>query len=464
MLGSFVSKLFFISVLALVEKLHAQGDASSACGNVLQQGVYNIFSSSASSATYAEFQSAMCSLNSSTSFSEYYNSAHSETARGTYNSFSTAVKASYGLFGGSFSTEGQHSDSEMSKEQFETFQKLSSSYQSQYCGSNSGKSGSAQYFNQYMQTINPQVYSAYQSCISLYSTGVRFTSQNGWGANSVFVNLMFVTTSFGSKALLSGIEIVPEGAATCKLYGDKGPTQKFYASLIPDETYSVACKSNNNATVDVVTVAVTTSHGTYITYLYNKPPNPLLEQLQSQVTQLQAELQFYATQLQNQITRVNATAEKAANGPAGHPMKQTVYQSGSGVFTVSTNPSPLYFRVKAVGGGGGGCGGFSVTSSFGGCGGNGAHTVFGDNILFADGGSGPPAGGGSSPSPGGDASCAQINGLSCFHGSGRNGILNQYLSPGTANSGHPGVIPLSEESGVLVEMGADIIQLVMVDS
>ena len=63
------------------------------------------------------------------------------------------------------------------------------------------------------------------------------------------------------------------------------------------------------------------------------------------------------------------------------------FTSGSGTYTTPTSPrSPLYIRVRMVGGGGGGSG--SMQSGSSGAGGNGGATTFGSSLLSAGGGSG----------------------------------------------------------------------------
>jgi hypothetical protein len=360
--------LFFLCVALLFDKI-AGGDASSACGNVLQQGVYNVFSSSKSTSTYAQFQSSMCSMDSSMTHEEYKNSGKNAQSRSSYDALN--VDAS---FLDIFSAGGGHEseNKEMTASQFEEFKKAVASYQSQYCGSKSENSGSSDLFNSYMRTISPEVFSAYQSCISLYSTGIQFSSQYGWGADSSFINIEFASDTYGARAEINGIVIVPDNSASCIFFGDKGPTNKFSASLVTDKTYTVACKSHHNATVDVMTIAISTTQGIYMTYLYNQPPAPLLSQLQAQVTQLQSKVTLLQT-----------------------PMKQTIFSSGSGVFAISANPSPVYLKVRMVGGGAGGDGTVTGTNSGLNSGTNGGNSVFGDNILIAVGGRCPGGGGGS---------------------------------------------------------------------
>src|SRR5271165_3636026 len=60
------------------------------------------------------------------------------------------------------------------------------------------------------------------------------------------------------------------------------------------------------------------------------------------------------------------------------------FTSGSGTYTTPTSPSPLYIRVKLVGGGGGGAG----SGISGGTGGTGVTTTFGTSLLSGTGGVG----------------------------------------------------------------------------
>lgn len=62
------------------------------------------------------------------------------------------------------------------------------------------------------------------------------------------------------------------------------------------------------------------------------------------------------------------------------------FLSGSGTYTTPTSPTPLYIRVKMIGGGGGGAGG--GTQGTPGSGSNGGNTTFGSSLLVANGGSG----------------------------------------------------------------------------
>jgi hypothetical protein len=139
--------LVFITVLLKGANVHAQGDASSACGNVLQQGVYNTISSSSTTTTYSQLQSSMCSFSSSMTYQEYLSAGSSGQSSSTYDNWN-ADASFLGISAG-----GGHSggNSQMTASQFEEFQKAAASYQSQYCGSSSSSSGSSDLFNSYMQ-------------------------------------------------------------------------------------------------------------------------------------------------------------------------------------------------------------------------------------------------------------------------------------------------------------------------
>lgn len=189
---------------------------------------------------------------------------------------------------------------QLTQEQFTQFVSLATSYQSAYCGSTSSSTeqGNPDTFNEYMQTVNPEVYAAYQSCIALYSTGIQFSSKYGYASSSAFINIKFVSNAFGAKALLTGLSVFPENGATCTLYGDTGATDKFYINLIPDQTYAIACKVNTECPTDVVTLGISTTQGTYLTYVYKAEPPTLLEQLQNQVNDLQSQI----NELKDQIS------------------------------------------------------------------------------------------------------------------------------------------------------------------
>jgi hypothetical protein len=82
-----------------------------------------------------------------------------------------------------------------------------------------------------------------------------------------------------------------------------------------------------------------------------------------------------------------------AEARLGSPVKQTVYTSGSGVFHLSTNPKPLYLKVRMVGGGAGGANsclnGGNQNSGV-----SGGSTTFGTNgYITAEGGDGNEPGG-----------------------------------------------------------------------
>jgi hypothetical protein len=289
--------LFFLCVPLIFEKVVSQSDASSACANVLQQGVYNVFSASTSTISYSQFQASMCAFQDSMTYDKYLSAGDDSASRSTYNAWN-ADASFFGISPGGGSSSGS---SQMTESEFNQFKSFQASYSSQYCVSSSGSSSNPQLFNQYMQTINPQVFSAYASCVSLYGKGIQFESQYGFRSSSAFINVEFTPTTFGEKATITGATIHPEGAATCQLFGDKGLSSKFYVAMVPDETYSIVCKSYNNASVDVVDIAISTTQGIYMTYLYNRPPTPFLSQLQAQVTQLQTKM----NQLESLLTTTN---------------------------------------------------------------------------------------------------------------------------------------------------------------
>jgi hypothetical protein len=331
MFALFLSPLVFITVLLKVAKVHAQGDASSACGNVLQQGVYNVLSSSKSTSTYAQFQSAMCSMSSTMTYSEYLNAGSNSQSSSSYFAWNAA--ASFMGIGASGGNSG--GQSQLSQSEFTQFQSAAASYQESYCGSSSASSGSSDLFNSYMRTISPEVFSAYQSCLSLYSTGIHFSSQYGWGSDSSFINIEFSSDTYGARAEINGIVIVPQGSASCIFFGDKGPTDRFSASLFPDKTYTVACKSNHNATVDVMTIAISTTQGIYMTYLYNQPPATLLSQLQAQVTQLQARIESLETNKD-----VGSYKDVTSYAPRAITARNTV---------TSLSPAPITVTIEQTG-------------------------------------------------------------------------------------------------------------------
>lgn len=437
------SNVFIVCVcvcLLFVTRTSGQ-DAAAACSGVMQQGVYNTFSSSSSSTSYSQFQSAVCSLDTAESYSDYAKSAAANSA--SSSAYSWNVAASGFGFGGSGGASG--SNSVMTADEYAQTQSLSSSYQKQYCGSNSGSSGDASEFNSFMQTLNPQVFDAYQSCIALYTTGIEFSNQYGYGSSSAFINVKFSSKTFGAKAILTGISIVPEHGAGCTLFGDTGATQKFFLNLVPDETYSIACRANTSSRADVITVGISTTQGTYLTYLYNREPPLLVKQVQDQVTTQQSQI----TRLTNDLATVQAILKL--------PVNITVLRTGTGIYNTPKHPSPSYLKVKMVGAGAGGSG-----ANDGASGTSGGNTLFGTNLFTAYGGSGNKGsncgGCGSMPTGtsgfsvcggcGGSATFGLayipggVGGTSYFGGSSAHNIVAGtaafFSSPGSNGAGGPG--------------------------
>jgi hypothetical protein len=99
------------------------------------------------------------------------------------------------------------------------------------------------------------------------------------------------------------------------------------------------------------------------------------------------------------------TLSANATGGSATTVTFTPYNSGSGFVTgtyvTPTNPSPLYLRVRLVGGGGGG----GSNESTGGTGGTGGNTTFGTSLLIADGG----VGGGPGSDAGGAGGSASVS-------------------------------------------------------
>jgi hypothetical protein len=149
----------------------------------------------------------------------------------------------------------------------------------------------------------------------------------------------------------------------------------------------------------------------------------------------------------------------------GAPNAPTIqkFTSGSGTYTTPTSPSPLYIRVRMVGGGGGG-GGSADPAGDAGQGGTGGTTTFGTALLTANGGvggreSGVAAGPGGSASisapgygtalSGGDGAPAAVTsfnggkaggngGSSAFGGAGAGGFPNSVADSGTTGKTNTG--------------------------
>lgn len=127
------------------------------------------------------------------------------------------------------------------------------------------------------------------------------------------------------------------------------------------------------------------------------------------------------------------------------PLAPTIQRlTGSGTYSLPTSPTPLYIRVRMVGGGGGSAGN---ATGFG-AGGAGGTTSFGTSLLIANGGSGSSttnAGG-----AGGTASIAYsstVNGTALSGGNGHGSSPIVYSAGGAggtnplggAGSGTPGL-------------------------
>lgn len=82
-----------------------------------------------------------------------------------------------------------------------------------------------------------------------------------------------------------------------------------------------------------------------------------------------------------------AASWSVISNPVGASLAPTVqkFTSGSGTYTTPTNPSPLFIRVRIIGGGGGGApGGPTITTP----GGNGGTSTFGTSMFSCTGGTG----------------------------------------------------------------------------
>lgn len=117
-----------------------------------------------------------------------------------------------------------------------------------------------------------------------------------------------------------------------------------------------------------------------------------------------------------------------------------VFTSGSGTYTRPSGPSPLYIRVRAVGGGAGGGGG--TTSGAGTDGVDGGNTTFGTTLIVANGGSkgikGSNAVGAGFGGIGGSASTGAATGLSVRGGTGTNGSGGVNAGGATSGTGGSG--------------------------
>jgi hypothetical protein len=342
----------FLCFLGLACKTVAgQGDASAACAAVLQQGVYNIIAQDLNKNSYSQFQGVICTVSPNVTYSAYLDSAN-------WDSWNSAA---------SFFHITNDEDSPMSESQFDQFQQVAASYQGSYCGFVQSNEGNSELFHQYIQTVNPEVYAAYQSCLSLYSTGIRFSSQFGFGSNSVFINVQFVSMVYGAQAMITGLTIVPAHTAGCFIHSDSGPSHSsdFFLSLKPQETYSIACHSfGNDSATEVITVGISTTQGTYLTYLYNtyqdNSSSSSTVHLQAQIRQLANQVK-HSQQLLTKLSRsINNNQplrplEIASAGSSAHRSSASAMDfSGTAVVStrnevVSLSPTPLTVSVAETG-------------------------------------------------------------------------------------------------------------------
>ncbi len=107
------------------------------------------------------------------------------------------------------------------------------------------------------------------------------------------------------------------------------------------------------------------------------------------------------------------------------------FLSGTGTYTLPTSPAtPLYIRVRAVGGGGGGCGPFNPTSA-------GGTTTFGTSLITCTGGAAAVPGGsvGGTGGVGGTATATGLSGVvqDGANGQGGSGII-LYVAGGSGAS------------------------------
>jgi hypothetical protein len=165
----------------------------------------------------------MCSYQSTYSYQHYVDDLHSFDQQ-SY-SYATSVNAAacyIGAFGACFiggnaglSTSG----SQMSASQFSHFQSACQVYQSSssLCASTSGSNYNQQQFNQLIQTINPVVFDAYNSCLKLYATGLQIQTTSGINSQSLNFDLTYIPPLGSGTAQITGITIVPPNSATCQL-------------------------------------------------------------------------------------------------------------------------------------------------------------------------------------------------------------------------------------------------------
>eukprot|EP00898_Chlorokybus_atmophyticus_P006766 jgi/Chlat1/7090/Chrsp57S06781 len=339
------NRVLLLCAAVLAFAIPAAGQSSiSACAAVLNQGIYNSVSQSSASQSYQEFQTSLCTYKSTYTFQQYQTDSSSSSASSTWRSVEAA--ANYmGVFGGSVGASW--GDSHLSANQFKLFQQNAAEYQDHGCSASSSSASSSHDLKYINNWVDPNIISAWQSCVKNFATGTTIQSTTGVNGDSVALNIVFDSTVSGATASLNGYSVTPAKAAACTLYGPKVTSSAQLSLVWPlatSVTYNVYCVINATGLTRAVDVFIYTSPGGYYhAILYNAPAPAQLAKLQALVNQQGATLNNRVNQqgamLNNRINQQGA-ALQAASAQVGslQALVDSFYNNG----TLKANGLDLY--------------------------------------------------------------------------------------------------------------------------
>ncbi|KAG2487952.1 hypothetical protein HYH03_013531 [Edaphochlamys debaryana] len=323
-LGAALLLLSALLLAAWPRPAGAQATSAAAnCAMVLKQGVYNTLTQTSTASAYSSVMSALCKSYSSYTFNSYasdratldsyidqnagknssnfHNDAFSKLAsnycKSSARSFDVAAQASYGKFsaGGSYSQADSASNcgaqsadsytgksgaqdsyftgynSKLSQSSYNDRKTAIEQTQSTMCGSNSAINQNSREVQYLSKIIDPNVYTSYTNCLSLYTSGVRIRQTSGVDSHSLSLDIQFVKGAYGAFAWLWGVSISPPNTASCRLLGCKGPgnitgcaaVERMNRKLTPNSMYTIVCEVTKTTPVDsaFTDVYVSTSGG-----------------------------------------------------------------------------------------------------------------------------------------------------------------------------------------------------------
>ena len=290
------------------------------CAAILQAGVYNTYSTSSvnsnnySTSAFNQQQSSICESYSGYSYATY-SSQSTVTNSGTQ---ATNLDIAASFFGITASGSGGSSSSHLTETQFNQAMTQINAYQLTECAStnNVAQSTSSDAFtdalNTIAKTIDPNVYKAYISCLNLFASGVTVTQQSGIGQSNLALDFTFYTKEPGSTAYMTGINVQPNGSATCVINGQglsSTATPILPFQLVENYVYSLVCSVSRYATLDggVTDIYVATNPGgTYHALLYRYLPQSAISKYNTTITTLQSTV----TSDNNRIRLLNAEINK----------------------------------------------------------------------------------------------------------------------------------------------------------